>query len=492
MLVTFNFLDGALGFATGAPSGHAVLGVSATGTLLELTSLTDGQQAVTTFTSGPLVENSAFSLANGRGVIYAMRVNASTAGVASAVAPVLQGNSDGVLALTNSTPLDAFNCIVLITRAGKVAAAPTPAFKISFDLGITYSDEIAVPIGGVYTGFIAKKGIRLVFSNGAVGFVEGDRFTFTTTAPTWNNNDLSAALAALRADARSWEFFHVLGVADSAVATVVQTAINQMARDGRYVWAVLEPRDINVGAAETEDAWMASITTDFATTVSQYGQMVAVAGFANITSAVSGDVYRRSLAWPVAARAALVPLQEHLGRTKSGPLAGITQSSVDKKSVYHDERVKPGLETARFLTVQSRIGKAGFYVGGTTKRSCGTLAETSSDYNQLMRVRVILYAAALCLQFGTDLLGEQIVVNPDGTITEQQANEVDADMTARLRALMVPKYCVSIAARVNRLEKILVTRNVTIKVLVRPYAYAEDVTFNAGFENPNLVVAQAA
>jgi len=488
MLVTFNFLDGALGFSSGAPAGHAKVGVCASGTVGELTPLTDGQQAVSTFTSGPLVESSAFDLANGKGVVYGLKVNTTTAGTAGAVTPTLQAGSDGALALTGSVPLDAFSCICIITRAGLVAGT-TLAFKASFDNGISYTEEIAIPTGGVYTGFVALQGVRLVFTNGGTGFKVGDKFTFSTVAPTWSNGDLATALAALRADPLTWEFFHVLGVADSSVAAVVQTAINNMASDGRFVWALIEPRDLNSG--ESEAQWMASLASDFSSTVSTYGQISAVAGFGNITSAVSGRVYRRSLAWPVAARASAVPLQEHLGRGKSGPLPGIVKSTVDKMAIYHDERVAPGLASARFLTVESRIGATGYFVGaGTSKRSPGTLSEANSDYRVLMNVRVILYAASLCLQFGVQLLGDQIEINPNGTITEQLANEIDADMSARLRAALVPQYCVRIRSLVDRQAKILVTNVLPIKVLLLPYAYAQQVAFTAGFENPNLVAAQ--
>lgn len=490
MLVTFDLLDGALGFSSAAADGHVKLGVAATGTVNELTSLTDGQQAVKTFTSGVLVEGAAFSLANGKGTVFGLRLPVTTAGTFSAVTTALQVGSDGALALTASTPLDTYSVIVLITREGKVAG-PQPAFQISLDNGINFSEETAVPAGGVYQGILGTTGIKLTFTNGATGFKVGDKFTFTTTAPTWSNTDLNAGLQAVRADPRTWEFVHVLGTVDSAAATVVQTAINAMARDGRFVWAIIEPRDI--AANESEDAWMTSISGDFASVVSTYGQMTAVAGYGNITSAVTGNVLRRSLAWPVAARAAAVPLQEHLGRSKSGPLAGIVKSTVDKMAIYHDERVKPGLAVSRFLTVESRIGKSGYYVGGgTSKRSPGTLAESNSDYSLLMNVRVILYAASLCLQFGSELLGDQVEVNPDGTITEQQANEIDASMTAKLRARLVPKYCVRVRAVVDRREKILTTQTVPVKVLLLPYGYAQQVAFTAGFENPNLVVAQAA
>ncbi len=485
MLVTVTILDGALGFSAGPPKGHVKIGVSTAGTVNELVSWTDGQQAKDSHTSGPLVESSAFSLANGGQPVYGMRVNASVLGTASSVTTTLQAGSDGALATTGSSPLDRYDVVVLMTRDGKVGVAPYPAFRYSIDGTDNYSEEIAVPVGGTYV--IPGTGVTLVFSNGVTGFKKDDKFTFTTTAPSYSNTDLQNAFTALKADTRKWEFVHVLGAANAATAAVAQTFVNEMRANGRFVWVLLEARDIGDGVpGETEDQWITALSSNYDSFTSPFGQVTVSAGYCELTSAVSGRLYRRPQAWTVAARASAVPFQRDLGRVKDGPLAGIAKNALNV-SVYHDERVKPGLETARFLTVQSIIGKQGFFVGGPAKRSPSTMASLTSDYSLLQNVRVILYAAATCLEQGTDLLGDEIETNADGTIQERKDVEIENTLTSRLSDLVVgPGYAVRIKAQLNRSINLLTTKTVRIKVLVRPFGYAKEIAFELGFENPNL------
>lgn len=63
---------------------------------------------------------------------------------------------------------------------------------------------------------------------------------------------------------------------------------------------MLEARDQNAG--ETELDWMTAIRSDFANSVALQGQIVIAAGYGYLTSAVSGRVYWRPLATPMAAR----------------------------------------------------------------------------------------------------------------------------------------------------------------------------------------------
>src|SRR6185295_18460491 len=149
-----------------------------------------------------------------------------------------------------------------------------------------------------------------------------DLFSFSTTGPAWNNTDLTNALDALRLDETSdWEFFHVVGPANSAAFAVVIAAINLMRADGRFAWGLLEARDQNTG--ESEVTWMNALKTDFTASVATQGQIMVAAGYGYLTSAVSGRTYWMSLGLPAAARVTnTLSYAEHLGRVKAGPLPG--------------------------------------------------------------------------------------------------------------------------------------------------------------------------
>ena len=488
MLVTAAFLDGQFGFLSPAPRASVVIAPSTSGTTNTLISVTDKAQVQSTWAGGPLVESLAFRLANGSGPAYGMRLATNAAGTVSTVTDTLVGSSDGDLAISGS-PADAFNVIVLVTRSGKVAGTP-PSVQISYDGGQNYTVETSVPVGGVLTPTEPVSGLTFTFTNSTVGFVAGDKFTFTTTAPTWNSTNLTAALDALRADATNdYEYIHIVGPASSAIFSVCRSALNLFAAEGRYPWILLEARDNNSG--ESEDTWMASIKSEFSASQATYGEIVVVAGFGYHTSAISGRTYWRSLANAVSARVSNADLAEHLGKTKAGSLPGLVL--VNNVVMSHDERRKPGLATERFLTVQTLPGKGKLpFIGDPARRSPATMASSTSDFRKVHFMRVARYTIRIAVEAATDLLGEQIETNPNGTILGRFANEVEGNLKARLAAQLVPKHLQDVDVHIDRTINMKTAERFPLSVRMNSYAYAEWIDITVAFSNPNLVTVAAA
>lgn len=494
MLVTVAFLDGQFGFLSAAPRAVVTIAPAISGTTNQLTPETSKQPLIDTFVGGQLVETVAFQLANGSGTAYAMRIATSTPGAFSSVVPTLQPLSDGALALSG-TPNDFYKSVVVkVTAAGLVAGTP-PKIQISWDGGLNFNPEVQIPVGGVYVPAEPPVGLTLTFTNGVVGFKVGDLFRFSLTGPAWSNTDLTNTLDALRADETSdWEFFHVVGPSNSAAFAVVISEINLARLDGRFVWALLEARDQNTG--ESELTWMNSIKADFAASVAAQGQIVVVAGYGNMTSAVSGRVYWRSLGQTVAARVTnTADYAEHWGRIKSGPLPGLVKGS-DGVIVSHDERKMPGLAQARFLTVATVVGQRGYFVGDPAKYEPATFAASLSDYRKGMFMRVAMRVANLVVQIGSNLLGDKIETNRNGTIADRFARETEITMQKQLADQLVPgdlqPQPVStgdngIAVQIDRTFNIKTGERIPIKIIMNSYAYAEEVDFTIAFLNPNLV-----
>ena len=240
-------VDGSLGIVPTLSTGiHVKLGAASTGNIGELYSFTSDQDAKNVFTSGKLLDaiSVGLAVANG-GPIYGMRIATSVAGTTSVVQSSLQGSSDGVLAVSGS-PLDDYIVQIKLVRAGKVGVSPYPTFTYSLDGGLTVSDEISVPSGGTYT--LPNTGLTLTFSNGAVGFVSGDIFSFTTVGASSNNSDVSDALAALLALPTDFEFVHLCSPVDSTIATTVSsymTAAEADPNNKRYMHAIVETIDMD-------------------------------------------------------------------------------------------------------------------------------------------------------------------------------------------------------------------------------------------------------
>jgi hypothetical protein len=205
----------------------------------QVLAITSTKQAKEVFGGGPLPEAIAVAIAQGAGLVYAVRANASVAGTIGTVQKT--GTGTGNLSVTGS-PNDAYEVVVRITRAG---ARGTAAFIYSLDGGDTYSPEIAVPSSGTYA--LPGTGITLTFTDGASGtsFEVGDTYTFTTTAPAYSLADLNAAIDALFTQAQlRYQFVHVVGAATPTVAAAVDARMGEAAQAHRYIWAMLEAQDL--------------------------------------------------------------------------------------------------------------------------------------------------------------------------------------------------------------------------------------------------------
>ena len=301
-ITSVTILDGSLGIAPENTTGvHVKLGQCTNGVFNQLYSFTGVQDVKSTLGTGKLVKSMATALDIAGGPIYAMRLQTSVAGSTSPIQASLVTSpvaSDGVLALTGSSPLDDYQFIVRIVRDGKVGTAPYPTFQYSLDDGLTFSEEIVIPASGIYT--VSGTGMILTFTNGANGFFGGDRWIFTTTAPTWNNSDVANGLTALLADSRTWGFIHLVGVADTTIFSTAASYMTIAQTNERYVHTIIEARDMDMTAVLTSgtnvfpmtfagaETLKIDISTDGGLTFPTTKTFTFVAGaFANITALVT-------------------------------------------------------------------------------------------------------------------------------------------------------------------------------------------------------------
>ena len=241
-----TILDGSLGIIPDDTTGiHVKMGVCSSGNVNQLYSFTSTQDVKTTLGSGKLVDALAAALDIAGGPIYAMRLNASVAGTVSQIQASLVTTptaSDAALAVSGS-PTNDYQVVVQISRAGKVGTTPYPTFQYSLDNGLTFSDQIVIPAGGVYA--IPQTGITLTFTTGVNGAFVGDVWKFSTTAATWNNTNVGDGFVALLQDSRTWGFVHLVGVCDTTIASTVASYMTTAQTNERYVHTVVEARDMN-------------------------------------------------------------------------------------------------------------------------------------------------------------------------------------------------------------------------------------------------------
>ncbi len=472
--VSLSVTDGALGIAPSSTARiQAFVGVSSAGDVNTVYSFSDPQLLRNTLGTGPLVELAALVLQLCGGPVYCVRVTSNVAGTNSAVTAGAGNTGLSVLTLTG-TPLDSYVAKVVVVTGAANPAAGTATFKYSLDNGRNYSGDIAVPVGGIYppSGGIPGVGITLNFS--AATLVAGDTYTFSSTAPGYDNTNLSAALDALLADPRTWFAVNIVGVpatgTTASVAGAVATKLSAAQNAFRYSYATMQ-------AADDVDATLvtaqASITSD---------RLSIAAGFEYLTSVVNGLAYRRPAAWVEALAAGLSEPHQDLARVRTGALPAV-------QALIRDEARTPALDAVRYSTLRTHVGKPGYYMTNARLMSGPT-----SDYQHVQHRRVMDIACTNVRRNGLEYLNDSVVVDSaTGYIAESDARAIDANLTELLRAeVLSPGYVSDATVRVHRDVNILSTGRLVVTVRLVPLGYLKSISVDIGFLNPSLVAAIAA
>lgn len=371
------------------------------------------------------------------------------------------GTGTGTVSVSSACPVDAYTAIVTIGTGG---ALGTATFTYSMDGGNTSSGTIVTPGSGVYV--IPDTGLQVTFAG---TFTAGDTYSFTTTTASYTSTDLTNAWNVLVADSRQWFLAHFVGApatvaAAATLAASIETLCTTAASNYRFVRALLEvPSDTD-----------ANTLSAFASTVTPHVSWCA--GYENTTSPLTGRIYSRNSAWPVAARVAAIPPAEDPGRVASGPLIGVV-------SLARDEFKTPGLDDGRFTTLTTILGLSGFWV--TNWR---TGAQAGSDFSFGQYARVMDLIAALYRQGLLRYLNESLRVNGDGTINEKDARRIEGFIDDYIRNGLPSFTISSLSVTVDRTNNLLATQNLKSTARAVPLGYAKTITGDLGYTSSALAV----
>lgn len=472
--VNITIQDGGLGILPPSSDDvQAVIGCSSSGTELEVLSTRSIDELVDTFGHGPLVEAAAFSIQQSGAPVLAVKVPNTTAGAASAVTK----NGAGTSAVTLSgTPYDTYDAIVEVVTGGTIGSAGC-VIKYSLDGGETYSANVA--LGTATTYAIPNTGITLNFAAGTL--IAGNTYTFTTEEPLWAAADLQDAIDVFAAGVNEFSFMQIIGKAEAADAIAVDGKMTELATALRYSGALMHARDKESGDASNA-AWRTAISTDFASFSSK--RVSVSAGHYMITSPISGRRYRRPLSMAVAARLCARPIHIDPGWVRDGALGGVGYSTSDGK-LYHDERVNPGLDTARFMTARTYIGRPGLFVTNPMM-----MAPPGSDFIWWQYRRVIDKACKITREVLLDYLGGAVRLNTSGFILERDALELESRLRSAFRDGIVAKgHASAVSAVVSRVDNIISTKTISVTIRVTPLGYVKAFEVDLGFTNPALSIA---
>lgn len=477
--VTLTVTDGGLGAAQGTDRLLAVFGVSSSGTIGSMAQFSDPASLIATYGYGPGVSLALHVLkVSGQPVIFG-RAAEDEASAASAVTHDGTGLSVMSVSKTNAALqyLDTHEIKVVVTKAG-TAGTDVCRVSISLDGGITSLGIYAVPTTRVID--IPKTNARITFT--AATLVLGDSYTFSTTAARSTGTgtaagDITALMGGLQAYAASHGGIYSTMVADAdtrdaAAVAAIQTAADALATGQEFVRVYTSARAWEQGA-ETLADWINDISADFAETNAL--RVDVGAGQAYVLDGASGAYVWRSSCWPRAARAASTEVHIDSAWVALG-------NCLDVRSVDYDERTRgevPSLDTARFSTMTTHVGRVGYYI--TNPR---LMSPPGSDYVYTQYGRVMDKVCRTVYGYMLDRLSQSVRLTPGtGTIAEADAQKIELGCDAALAAAVVaPGNVTSAKCTVSRADNLSIPgATFHVQVAVLPLGYLKDIAVNLFF-----------
>jgi hypothetical protein len=421
-------------------------------------------QAVTDLGYGQLTEAVVHSLNIAGGQVQAMPLNPSVAGTNSAVSQV----GSGPAVTVSGTPNDAYSVIVNVVGGGALGVGQ---FQYSVDGGKDFSSTYIIPNSG--TSVIPNTGLTLTFSAGT--YVLNTTYSFTCVAPGYGITDVQNCSAALIASpfASQFGFLHLVGTASSVSGSAsMAAALEVLALSYASTYFIFTHWDME--CAQDTDA---NIAAAFVSTVCT--RVNVCAGFETVQSAIPGSgVLTRNIGFSVAAREALVPVQNDLGRVKDGSLLGVL-------SILRNEAVTPDLDNLNFTTARTIQGKPGFYITN------GHMLEApGSDYVKSQNRRVMDLACTIAYPATVQFLNDTLRLNAaGGTITPNQAATIQDQVNGALQAGLVSKgAAIATQVVIDQTNNVYASSTMNETIRVQPFGYARFINVNIGFLNPTLVV----
>jgi hypothetical protein len=366
-----------------------------------------------------------------------------------------------------ASPVDAYQVKLSVTLGGAVGTAQ---FTYSLDNGVT----VSAPIITAATYVIPRTGI--VLSLGST-FVALDAYSATATPPTTDNTNIGLAFDVLQALSTAKELTHVVGTPSSAanaatLAVAVDGKMTTAKTVGKYETSIIEcPR------SEVD----ATVISAFAAFESTQGRVYVAAADTDLLSPLTGLLLKRSAAWALCARIASSRLCEKPSKVALGAVPNV-------RNIYQDELATPGLAAARFVTMQTRPNKNGYYFSGSP-----TMASTVSDYSIIPNTRVVNRAATIANASFTEYLDGDVRMDPTtGYIDGRDAENIDNTVTGALQSVLIGApgssndECSAVTARMSRTDNLLSTSIGNATINITPKGYLRDINVSIGFINPAI------
>lgn len=327
--------------------------------------------------------------------------------------------SDTITRSAGSFITDGFEVGMMITVAGSVSnnvtAAVTGVSALVLTLGAAAGDDLVNegPVSNcTITGTpkltfaeVGATGDTITRSSGSWlddGFRVGDLITVSGTVS--NNFTAAAALTAV-------------------TATVLTLDTDDLAAE------VIGSYGVTITAGQTKAAWAAATDAAFAAVDAKKRTGLSM-GRARIRSPFSGYWFRRPAAWDASVREYQHDLHIPTWRKSDGPVLG-DLFDTNGTLVEYDDRVDGGAASAgRFTSYRTWAnGPAGAFISQSLSREVDA-SLLSQDHNV-----DVVNVACTTVQLNAELaIGQSLVLNDDGTATEDSITQIENRVNNALRS----------------------------------------------------------
>lgn len=358
-------------------NAHVKIGISNTGNgeAVLITGSMTPEKIRMRLGSSPLADACMDSVENGAKAVYCIPVAPEIQGSVGEVK--FSGKGAGTITASGK-PNNDYDMIVAILESGNTNEG---TFKISTDGGVSWKEEITIPLGKTY--IVGDTGIILQFSDagdteeGAASFQAGDTYTLKTTAPAMSNDQVIKAVRSLINFNRDYEYIHIVGATGKACwASLAQLAEEFAITHKKPIAFVCEAR--KKAMEETMEEYVAAMAQE-RKGIDSYRLQVVTAYSTYVR--LDGRTQDINMAGVLCGLYSQAKQSQSIGEVRSFPLPA---SKLLQLLPHGIEDYIRELDELGYVTIRQYAGKDDFYV------TCANMfAKEGSSFRYMEDVRVL-------------------------------------------------------------------------------------------------------
>lgn len=463
--VNVKIEDGNLGRSAATGTGvHVKIGASPVSSLVPVYITSSMKAAAVKEKLGfsPLSDACIDSLDGGSKTIICYPVKASVEGSVSEVEHT--GTGEGTVQV-NGKPNGRYDVIVKICLTGDTNAG---AMQVSIDGGNTYLEEMTIPLSGLFE--IPYTNLSLTFTGeGEKAYVAGDKYCFTTTAPSMSNEDVIAAVEKLIHFNTPLEYVHIVGTSGKALwASLMSLAEDFSENYKKPLFFLCEGRSLDKG--ETLDEYLAAMKEERRGINSIYLSVcLAWARFYRLDLRTQ-DI---NLAGYLTGFISQAKESQSIGEVESFPISEaklirlLPDGIEDYLSLLNDEK---------FITVRQYSGLEGYYV-----TNANIMAPETSDYQYIENIRVLNRIVKAVRKQALEKL--QMEIDPSNL--DSAISVIREHLNTALEKAVQDKIISTGEISIDTDSiNILLSESLDIAVTYVPMGYARQINISFGISNP--------